>query len=672
MTFGPQSASPHSVNAVPSLASHLHFPILLPGELQARSVSTVPMPTEFTTLLGQAVNEDAAFRPAVSLTAQAKSKSGQEVRKVAVQPRVSTRRDPGPATEMKPSLVEPAGEAIRPKDPVGPDSAFAWEAASLPDPQAATTTTVPDTGPSTHQNRTEVRAEPREVTPAEPSPHGKPEISLVSATCPAPLQSSDSTLPINLSPAAIQQAPGTHPSPSAASPSAPVFSSAPSEDKPAASGTYDAPSIEMDSRSMEMKPPAPTATPILVERVPTAPSASTAATAQRTPGQAASAALPAPTEMPPASQRKPWLDPAEPSWMLEVHRELTGSPDSQLIAPTRKAQTAMAQPDVIRTASSARSAGSKFAFAARTANADSEIGVAKSVPDHRINSGGPKPATATSLEDDPETPPDFPIVDQARTKPEPPSGLAFAARLVPVGSFAESPAEPASSPEIPPSPIDPPGLFTTTPSPEVRHDSAAVDKPLARHAMIPPERSDSSVPRAWAADPAPRSVPVPEAPSIQPQGREGSPQKPPILHPEPAEVTTEFPKPAPAAHDIRLQLTGPEQRVEVRMVERGGDVHVAVRTSDSGLAGALRQDLPALSARLEQSGFHAESWHTGSPAPPRQTLTESSPGASPQDQQKQSGQERGREEDRQSSRHQQNQHRKDDRKEFAWLFNSLQ
>ena len=55
-----------------------------------------------------------------------------------------------------------------------------------------------------------------------------------------------------------------------------------------------------------------------------------------------------------------------------------------------------------------------------------------------------------------------------------------------------------------------------------------------------------------------------------------------------------------------LQVTGGDQRVDVRLTERAGEVQVSVRTPDSQLAGALRDDLAALSARLEQSGFRAE------------------------------------------------------------------
>ncbi len=35
---------------------------------------------------------------------------------------------------------------------------------------------------------------------------------------------------------------------------------------------------------------------------------------------------------------------------------------------------------------------------------------------------------------------------------------------------------------------------------------------------------------------------------------------------------------------------------------------MAVRTPDSQLAASLRQDLPALVGRLEESGYHTETW----------------------------------------------------------------
>jgi hypothetical protein len=80
-----------------------------------------------------------------------------------------------------------------------------------------------------------------------------------------------------------------------------------------------------------------------------------------------------------------------------------------------------------------------------------------------------------------------------------------------------------------------------------------------------------------------------------------------------------LPEPAPAAgaaRDIQFRVNQGGQRVDVRLTERGGEVHVSVRTPDAQLAGSLREDLPVLSAKLEQSGFRAETWGPAMSTPP--------------------------------------------------------
>jgi hypothetical protein len=65
----------------------------------------------------------------------------------------------------------------------------------------------------------------------------------------------------------------------------------------------------------------------------------------------------------------------------------------------------------------------------------------------------------------------------------------------------------------------------------------------------------------------------------------------------------------PAVHDMKFEVTGGQQRVEVRLSERAGEVKMTVRTADEPLANTLRENLPALSARLAESGFKSEAWH---------------------------------------------------------------
>jgi hypothetical protein len=70
----------------------------------------------------------------------------------------------------------------------------------------------------------------------------------------------------------------------------------------------------------------------------------------------------------------------------------------------------------------------------------------------------------------------------------------------------------------------------------------------------------------------------------------------------------------PVARDIRLELGGNGNRIEVRLQERAGEVRLAVRTPDAALAESLRDHLPSLSDRLEQSGFRADQWRVGEAA----------------------------------------------------------
>ena len=61
-----------------------------------------------------------------------------------------------------------------------------------------------------------------------------------------------------------------------------------------------------------------------------------------------------------------------------------------------------------------------------------------------------------------------------------------------------------------------------------------------------------------------------------------------------------------------------EERVTIRMVQRGADIQVSVRTPDTQLSQALRQDLGKLASGLDQAGFRTETWRpvvTGVAAP---------------------------------------------------------
>ena len=223
------------------------------------------------------------------------------------------------------------------------------------------------------------------------------------------------------------------------------------------------------------------------------------------------------------------------------------------------------------------------------------------------------------------------VEDRAATGPEPPAGplrsagsegspesgeprpavLAFAVRLTPLEA---PPKDAAGAPKAASleaiEPVAPTGGPTdagaasrelprataTSPIPAVRVDPVASRE--TKTAEHPLQDAGAADPTIWAAPQNPET-PAPRREAANPVAE---PHRTPAPASEPA-------TPVSPARDIRLQVTGGDQRVDVRLTERAGEVQVSVRTPDSQLAGALRDDLAALSARLEQSGFRAETWH---------------------------------------------------------------
>jgi len=108
------------------------------------------------------------------------------------------------------------------------------------------------------------------------------------------------------------------------------------------------------------------------------------------------------------------------------------------------------------------------------------------------------------------------------------------------------------------------------------------------------------------AAPAAALQPAPEAHESVPQT-----SAPPAAAPPPA--PSEAPR-EPAVRELSLAVSGPSvngragEQVSLRVVERGGEVQVAVRTTDPQLAGDLRQNLPDLVSELSGRGYRAETW----------------------------------------------------------------
>jgi hypothetical protein len=85
-------------------------------------------------------------------------------------------------------------------------------------------------------------------------------------------------------------------------------------------------------------------------------------------------------------------------------------------------------------------------------------------------------------------------------------------------------------------------------------------------------------------------------------------------------AATSDPAPQPSsAHPLReisfaVSHAG-DKNVEVRLVDRAGQIHVAVRTEDPVLASSLRSDLGDLVNKLERHGFSTDVWTSSSAAP---------------------------------------------------------
>lgn len=113
-------------------------------------------------------------------------------------------------------------------------------------------------------------------------------------------------------------------------------------------------------------------------------------------------------------------------------------------------------------------------------------------------------------------------------------------------------------------------------------------------------------------------------------------------------------KPAGPLKELSIQVGQAQQdKVELHVVEHSGELQVAVRAANPDVAQGLRQGLPDLVDRLEQSGFHADSWRPGTsvsavqgPADTRQRPMQFQ--QDPSQSQQQSGGQQGRQQNRQN------------------------
>jgi hypothetical protein len=126
-----------------------------------------------------------------------------------------------------------------------------------------------------------------------------------------------------------------------------------------------------------------------------------------------------------------------------------------------------------------------------------------------------------------------------------------------------------------------------------------------------PADSQTLLPAAMATlerNAEPASPPPPAAPAAAPATANAE---------APAPLPASLPQAAGPLKDISLQVTQPgNQRVDVRVVQQGGEVRVSVHSGDAILASGLRQGLSELQGRLEENGYRSEMWRPADSAAP--------------------------------------------------------
>jgi hypothetical protein len=267
-----------------------------------------------------------------------------------------------------------------------------------------------------------------------------------------------------------------------------------------------------------------------------------------------------------------------------------------------------------------------------------------------------------------------------QSSPEPVSPepeLAFRVHL----ARAERPEAPAHATAAPPANDESPDVKSAAPAAPTAAEhprEGRAENHAKKQDSLTAGQPDSGAPAASLDSRAIQAVGSTEAaPSLRSQSQHAAQLAPAAAAPRTPPTSVSEIKPQ-VAHDIQLHLDSNDTRVNVRLVERGGEVRVDVSTPDNRMSGVLRDDLSSLTARLEQNGFHAETWHPASAAAAeRERAAEPSASVEAQPQQQQGQQDRGepqqqqqqrQQHPRQSARYPQSQQQP---KDFSWLLSSL-
>jgi hypothetical protein len=217
-------------------------------------------------------------------------------------------------------------------------------------------------------------------------------------------------------------------------------------------------------------------------------------------------------------------------------------------------------------------------------------------------------AFAIRIEAEPPAPPALEPLSEAAGKQT--SGATIARNAGGVAGGA--PVAPQVGPDFP------------APKPAEALEPAAHAAPRAVRPVLAVEQPEQTSQQSSGQSRDGSSNPFTPTPSptagLKPQGADldsTSPIAADPVAPAPAEMRET--KSAGPLRDVSLQFqNAAQERVDVRLSQRAGELHVAVRTPDGELARGLGQSLPELVERLQETGFRTETWkpgHTASPTP---------------------------------------------------------
>jgi len=211
-------------------------------------------------------------------------------------------------------------------------------------------------------------------------------------------------------------------------------------------------------------------------------------------------------------------------------------------------------------------------------------------------SGDKPPANRAVIANSPAQQPNPPVPENPPLAQA--GDLAFAAKVQPASTADVQPA-------VPPRP-----LKTDSTSPEQPLPKKAGEKDVAEPTLVQPVAASAESALASHGQHAYANQEIPTAASAAPS----TPHAPgaPLAPAEAKMLEPQAKSAASPLKDISVQVSQPgDQKVEVRLVQQSGELHVAVRTGDSDLAHGLQQGLPELVGRLQENGFRAEAWRPG-------------------------------------------------------------